>query len=352
MTDAAVHCVDLSKSYGEVSAVRGFSLTLDQGETLALLGPSGCGKTTTLRLIAGFEVPDSGEVRIGDTVVSAPGRWLPPERRGVGVVFQDYALFPHLDVWQNVAFGLHRLSKEKRGQRVQEILALVDLVKVADRYPHELSGGQQQRVALARALAPMPLVVLLDEPFSNLHADLRAQMRHEVKRILRASGSTAIIVTHDQEEALTLGDRVAVLQEGQLQQVGPPEQIFHRPATRFVAEFLGIADFLPGELIRQGIRTELGLVRQPVAEGVGRRVDVMVRPHDVVLYPDPGGSSVVVGRRFRGAEYLYTAQLSSGLIVHSTQPHIVNLPIGSRVHVVAEPGHPLIYFDGKGAVER
>jgi len=236
-------------------AVDGLSLRVTEGEILALLGPSGCGKTTTLRLIAGLESPDAGTITLRGQIVAGPGRAVPPEERGVGIVFQDYALFPHLTVADNVAFGLPRAA---RRSRVEAVLELVGLGGFGPRYPHELSGGQQQRVALARALAPAPALLLLDEPFSNLDADLRAQMRDEVERILRTSGTTAVFVTHDQEEAFTLADRVGVLLAGRIEQLAPPQELYHRPATRFVAAFVGAADFLPGVVTAQGIVTEVG----------------------------------------------------------------------------------------------
>ncbi|MBA3531784.1 MAG: ABC transporter ATP-binding protein [Ardenticatenales bacterium] len=326
------------------------SLTAYRGEILALLGPSGCGKTTTLRLIAGFEVPDTGMLLIDNKVVAGAGRWLPPEKRGLGVVFQEYALFPHYTVEQNVGFGLHQLPRHARAARVQEVLELVSLGEMSRRYPHELSGGQQQRVALARALAPKPVVVLLDEPFSNLDADLRVQMRTEVKRILREAHSTAIFVTHDQEEALCMGDRVAIMNQGRLEQVDIPESVFHTPATRFVADFLGLADFIPGVTTTRGLDTELGLIPQPAPGILGRALEVMIRPHDVMLHPDHDGPGKVIRREFYGAENLYVVQLPSGSVVRSSQPHTVSLPLGARVRVLCEPGHALTCFEGEHAV--
>ena len=260
-------------------AVDGLSLRVAEGEILALLGPSGCGKTTTLRLIAGLENPDAGTITLRGQVVAGPGRAVPAEERGIGIVFQDYALFPHLTVADNVAFGLPRAA---RRSRVEPVLDLVGLGGFGPRYPHELSGGQQQRVALARALAPAPALMLLDEPFSNLDADLRAQMRDEVERILRTSGTTAVFVTHDQEEAFTLADRVGVLQAGRMEQLAPPQELYHRPATRFVAAFVGAADFLPGLVTAQGIVTEVGDVRQrgpAPGRRSGRRDDPPRRHH-------------------------------------------------------------------------
>ncbi len=341
----------VSKRFGadRPPAVDGLSLRVEQGEILALLGPSGCGKTTTLRLIAGLESPDAGRIILRGRVVAGPGVEVPPEERGVGIVFQDYALFPHLTVAGNVGFGLPRGA---RRARVDEVLDLVGLGGLGDRYPHELSGGQQQRVALARALAPAPAVMLLDEPFSNLDADLRAQMRDEVERILRSSGTTAVFVTHDQEEAFTLADRVGVLRAGALEQLAPPAQIYHRPATRFVAAFVGAADFLPGAVTDEGIVTELGTFANAESLAPGARVDVMIRPDDVSFEPDAEGPGTITRRYFRGSETVYCIRLPSGYRVHCSQPSASILPAGTRVrvssrmlHVVAFPADPAATHD-------
>jgi iron(III) transport system ATP-binding protein len=330
---------------GGAPAVDDLSLAVERGRILALLGPSGCGKTTTLRLIAGFETPDAGRITIaGRTVADArDGGHVEPEARGVGIVFQDYALFPHLTVGENVAFGLPRSGRSARGERVGQILDLVGLAELADRYPHELSGGQQQRVAVARALAPAPAVILLDEPFSNLDADLRAQMRDEVEKILRSTGTTAIFVTHDQEEAFTIADQVGVLDCGRLEQLGPPEAIYHHPATPFVAEFVGAADFLPGIVTSQGIVTEIGVFGNVEAREPGEKVRVMIRPDDVTFVPDPQGEAVILRRSFRGSENLYSLGLPSGHRVHSSQPSSTAFATGTRVRPEAHVIHVVTF---------
>ena len=327
---------------GGPPAVADLSLTVARGEIVTLVGPSGCGKTTTLRLVAGFERPDAGEVRIGDALVDdAKNVFVPPEQRHVGIVFQDFALFPHLTVAANVGFGLR--AGPPRAQRVREMLELVGLGEVGDRYPHQLSGGQQQRVAVARALAPSPALLLFDEPFSNLDADLRAQVRGVVQAALRATGSTALFVTHDQEEALELGDRVGVMARGRIEQLGTPDDTYHRPVNRFVAEFLGAAAFVPGVVSRSGVSTELGLISPVHGLAPGTKVDVLVRPDDVTFTPAQDGQGLVIERMFRGSEVRYTVQLPSGLRLPCSQPSATTVPVGSRVHVDVSLHHVVTF---------
>lgn len=339
----SVHCEHVTKSYRGILAVHELSLTVPQGEILALLGPSGCGKTTTLRLIAGFEKPEAGHIMLGDREVVGPNSFVPPERRQVGMVFQHYALFPHLTVAANVAYGL---TKHKdSAARVREVLAVVGLSGLETRMPHELSGGQQQRVALARALAPRPQVLLLDEPFSNLDADRRATVRMQVREILKTVGTTALFVTHDQEEALAVGDRVAVLNHGCLEQIAAPQELYARPATRFVAEFFGQPFFLSGRVATDGLHTELGFVAQPPSLPIGTPVDVLARPDDVVLTPDPSGSARITHGTFRGDSYLYEVALPSGRVVKCFGPHATPYPPGMLAHVTLTPGHALVCFN-------
>jgi len=322
-------------------AINRLNLSLRNGEILALLGPSGSGKTTALRLIAGFEAPDEGTILLNGNPMAGNGFWVPPEKREIGMVFQDYALFPHLTLLENVAFGL-RGKKREREAKSMAVLDLVGMESMARRYPHELSGGEQQRVALARALAPSPLLILLDEPFSNLDADMRAEMRREVEKILRQSGMTAILVTHDQEEAFSMADRVGVLKNGSLEQLAAPETLYHTPATRFVADFVGQADFLPGE-VREGILTEVGTFYDGSGLPKGTKVELMIRPDDVDLDLSETGNGVITSRRFRGSENLYTLKLPSGLRLHSSQSSTRVVPIGTKVQVIVRPSHVVVF---------
>ena len=331
----------VSKAYqpGGLPAVDALSLSVEEGEIVALLGPSGCGKTTTLRLINGFEAPDTGCIEIAGRTVAGGGTFVPPEARGIGMVFQDYALFPHLTVVQNIAFGIKKLEAAERLRRTQRALRITELEELADRYPHELSGGQQQRVALARAMSPGYEIVLLDEPLSNLDADLRAQLRGQVRRVLKKTQKTAILVTHDQDEAFQIADRVGVLNRGRLEQVGTPEEIYQTPASRFVADFVGAADFIPGTVQREGIHTELGLFPNANGIPIGCQVYVMIRPDEVLILPDPAGPAVVTERLYLGADKVYTLRLPSEIHIRSNQHSTPNLPIGTRVAVRVSPSH-------------
>ncbi len=274
--------------------------------------------------------------------------FVPPEQRGVGVVFQEYTLFPHLTVAENILFGLRKLSAQSRAQRLRDMLETVGLTSLVQRYPHELSGGQQQRVALARALAPRPAVLLLDEPFSNLDADLRSQMLHEVYAMLRELGTTAVFVTHDHEEAFMVADRVGVLNRGKLEQLGRPEEIYYLPATRFVARFVGQANFIPGRVVGHTIETMLGFFPNPSSLPQGVTVELMIRPDELDVQPDPAGNATVMSRRFRGADTLVVVQLSSGLMLHSHQSPALVLQPRERVRVVAQPAHVVAFLAAEG----
>ena len=334
----ALRCRGLVKTFGGSPVVDGVELAVADGQFVALLGPSGCGKTTTLRMIAGFESPDRGTIELQGRTVAGPGVLDPPERRRVGMVFQEGALFSHLSVGGNVGFGVRR--REERVASVERALALVGLAGFADRMPHELSGGQQQRVALARALAPRPDLILLDEPFANLDAELRVSVRLEVRSILREVGASAVLVTHDQEEALSLADRVAVMLNGRIHQVGSPEELYHRPATRAVALFVGDAQFLAGTARGRRVETELGEL--PLVSEAAGEVDVLIRPERIRLAPprerEPA-NAVVEDRLFFGHDQLLRVRLRSGARV--------NVRLGAYGGI--RPGH-LVHVAVKGAV--
>lgn len=322
------------KRFPGVAAANGVSFELPKGQLMALLGPSGCGKTTTLRLIAGFERLDAGSIAIGGQRVAGPGLHLPPERRRIGMVFQEYALFPHLSVAHNVSFGLHAYTGD-RSRRVAQVLELVGLTGLEQRMPHELSGGQQQRVALARALAPEPDLVLLDEPFSNLDAGLRVRVRAEVRGILRQANATAIFVTHDQEEALSLVDTVAVLIQGVVHQVAAPQKLYRQPADVQVAAFLGDANFLPGTATGRQVECELGML-EAVTENYGA-VDVLVRPENLSVMPASADALTRVRAiNFFGHDQLITVQLASGRMVDARLGPMYHFAIGQPVHLRVE----------------
>jgi len=333
---ATVQLQSVSKRFGATVALDDASLTVLSGEFVALLGPSGCGKTTLLRIIAGFEAPDAGDVRIAGHTV-AGSAWRAPERRQVGMVFQDYALFPHLTVAQNVAFGLPRRGHEPR---VADVLELVGLPGLGARLPHELSGGQRQRVALARALAPEPQIVLLDEPWSSIDPLLRIAMRDELAAILRAAGTTVLLVTHDQEEALALADRVALMRAGRIVQVDSPERLYHEPADRWAAEFVGAANFLRADLAGGRALTCLGAF---AAAGPDGDCEVLVRPELVALEIDAGGEGLVVGREFRGHDVMYRVALADGTALSSQRPSNELVELGARVRLHVYPG-PIAVF--------
>jgi iron(III) transport system ATP-binding protein len=319
-----------------VAAVQNVSLQVESGAIVVMLGPSGSGKTTLLRLIAGFEKPDTGEISIGDHVVASVQHWIPPEKRGIGMVFQDFALFPHLTVQENIAFGLHQLPAAVRTERVQQMLTLINLPSIAQAYPHQLSGGQQQRVAIARALAPQPKVLLLDEPFSNIDTDLRQQMREEVRQLLHSQRMTAILVTHDQREAIEMADYLAVLNQGRLEQWGTPQDIYCRPVNQFIAKFVGQAVFLNGEVQGNLVRTEVGQFTTHTDFGAGtHHVRVLVRPENVHLGHGKTFSSKgrIAQRRYWGGEYHYWVTLESGQIIKANYPVGQPLAFGSPIGV-------------------
>jgi iron(III) transport system ATP-binding protein len=343
----------ISKNYGPEKAVEELSLSVNDGELLTLLGPSGCGKTTTLRMIAGLEEPTSGTITIADETVTADadGAFRKPEERDVGIVFQDYALFPHLTVAENIAFGLDELDDEETDARVAELLELVDLEAHETKMPGQLSGGQQQRVALARSLAPEPDVLLLDEPFSNLDVRLRVEMREEVRRILKRAGVTAISVTHDQEEALSISDRVAIMNDGAIAQVGNPGEVFENPESRFVASFLGQASFLSARVTDERLETGLGSfgrqrLNGPIEAYDGAMIDVLVRPDDLQAMPtsEPKADGYVVHRQYNGPNFIYRVELHSGDVVHCMHNHVETFEAGQPVAVDLVADHELAWY--------
>ena len=342
---------DVTKSFGAETAVEGVSMEIRRGELLTFLGPSGCGKTTTLRMIAGLEQPTAGTISIaGERVADADG-FVPPERRDVGIVFQNFALFPHLTVRENIAFGLSDEDDAATTARVDELLDLVDMPRHGEKTPDQLSGGQKQRVALARSLAPEPDVLLLDEPFSNLDVRLRVEMREEVRRILKEAGVTAVSVTHDQEEALSISDRVAVMNDGQLEQVGRPESVFEQPESKFVASFLGRASFLEGHLRDGKVETGVGRFNAATLEGYdtvydGAPVDVLVRPDDLRATPADRevADGTVVSRQYVGPSFIYRVDLDSGEAVHCLHNHVEEFEFDQPVSVDLVADHPLAWY--------
>jgi iron(III) transport system ATP-binding protein len=332
-TDLALRLVDVAKRFGRTLAVADVTLDLAPGELLTLVGPSGCGKSTLLRLIAGLHVVDSGRIEIGGVVVDDGRRRLDPERRHVGLVFQDHSLFPHMTVAANVGFGVRDVTRHERTVRVSWLLELVGCGGLADRYPHEISGGERQRVALARAIAPRPRVLLFDEPFASLDPVLRAGVRAEIVALLRRAGTSAVFVTHDQTEALAVGDRVAVLCDGRVQQLGTPEVVYGRPANRFVAGLMGEASFLPVWEEGGSLVTELGPARRSEADHDVPAEDLVavVRPNTVELVSDAQGTAVVSAVEFRGATRAYTLRLhGGGELLVSTDDRVV-FAVGARV---------------------
>ena len=343
-------------------AVENATLDLNQGDLLGLLGPSGCGKTTLLRLIAGFERPQSGMIELAGRQVCGAGAWILPERRDVGVVFQDYALFPHLTVAENVSFGLKHLARKGKmapqqvRERTAEAIVLVGLKGMNTRYPHELSGGQQQRVALARALAPQPSIILLDEPFSNLDVQVRLYLRQEVRDILKGIGASGVFVTHDQEEALAISDQVAVMRQGRIEQVGSPEDIYREPASRFTAEFITQANFLPARRSSEGWETEVGCFhadktpdKDCYPESKADVGELMIRQEDLQLQADDQAAMLVRDRHFLGREYKYCLQTPSGRTLHARTPLGTQLAIGERVRAFVASQRQLRFFPRTGS---
>ena len=336
-------------------AVQSVSLALRTGDIGVLIGPSGCGKTTLLRAVAGLEPATDGYIKLAGETVSSASINLPAEKRHIGMVFQDYALFPHLDVRHNVGFGIHHLPRPERRARVEQVLQLVGLEGTEGRFPHELSGGQQQRVALARAMAPKPRLLLLDEPFSNLDVDLRERLAHELRAILKAAGATALFVTHDQLEAFAIGDHIGVMHEGQLHQWDDAYSLYHRPATRFVADFIGHGVFAPARIVEESghtvVKTPLGDLSDvlecplPGAYPNGE-CDVLLRADDIVHDDDAPVKAEIIRKAFRGSEFLYTLRLQDGQEVMAHVPSHHDHTLGEWIGIRTKVDH-VVTFDRK-----
>lgn len=332
--------------YGNVRVVNDLSFRIRRGTLACLLGPSGCGKTTLLRAVAGLESITAGEILLRGQVVSTASYTLPPERRGIGMVFQDYALFPHLNVRDNITFGLRRQSATERQQRAEELLQLVDLQGLGDRYPHELSGGQQQRVSLARALAPRPDLVLLDEPFSSLDVELRERLGVETHEIFKSQGITALLVTHDQHEAFAMADQIGIMRAGRIAQWDTPYNVYHEPADRFVADFIGQGSFLKGRLLdHDRLETEIGVIKGNRAYGwpQGSKVDLLLRPDDVQPDPHSGLRGRVLKKTFKGPQILYTLAVGEGAQILALFPSHQDHEIGDEVGIRIDAQHLVVF---------
>ncbi len=339
---ARLDFTDVSHAYARTPVLQGVSFSVEPGKIACLLGASGCGKTTVLRCIAGFEPVRSGTVALDGIVMSAKNVLVPPEKRRIGVVFQDFALFPHLTVAGNIAFGLHASPAAERHARVQELLEIVGLGQLGAQYPQELSGGQQQRVALARALAPRPQLLLLDEPFSNLDVEMRERLSVEVRDILKRERITAVLVTHDQNEAFNIADMIGIMKDGRIEQWDTPYRLYHEPLTRYAADFIGQGTFLPGTVLANGrIEVELGQFMPDAAPRwpAGTAVDVLLRPDDVLHDDESPLQATVLHRAFRGAEFLYTLRLQRGGQVFSLVPSHHNHAIGEKIGIRLELDH-------------
>jgi len=343
----------IHQAYDDHEVVRGLSFALERGAIGCLLGPSGCGKTTVLRCIAGFESVARGEILLNGRIVSAAGVMVPPEERRIGMVFQDYALFPHLSTADNVGFGLHGLPRADRPKRVTELLDAVGLTGLARKYPHELSGGQQQRVALARALAPQPDLLLLDEPFSNLDVDMRERLGVEVREIIKRTRTTAILVTHDQHEAFAIADEIGIMHAGRIEQWDSAYNLYHRPANRFIADFVGQGVLVPGSVLNpRQVAIELGTLNGEIPHeceigcdvcGKGCQVEVLLRPDDIVHDDASELQAEVLHKAFRGAEILYTLKLASGRKVLALVPSHHNHALGERIGIRLDVDHVVAF---------
>ncbi len=337
---------DINVHYGSMHIVHDVNFELNDGRIGCLLGPSGCGKTTILRAIAGFENPSHGSIHISGELISCPEKQLAPEKRNIGMMFQDFALFPHLCVADNIRFGINALSAKEQQQRISELLSMVGMTTLAKSYPHQLSGGQQQRVALARAMAPRPSILLLDEPFSSMDIELREQLAREVRAILKQENVTAILVTHDQNEAFAMADEICVINEGAIQQHDSAYNLYHQPANRFVADFIGEGVIISGMVVGENmVNTELGNIQGKLPTGIkkGHEVDVLIRPDDVIHNDEATETAVVVERAFRGSNFLYTLRMDSGTEVLSLVPSHHDHKINEKIGIQLEFDHLVIF---------
>ena len=336
----------LDAGYDDLQVLNQISFSLRPGEIGCVLGPSGCGKTTVLRAVAGFEPAWRGRILIDDTVVSSRKFNLPPEKRNIGMVFQDFALFPHLRVEDNVRFGLKGMNRRDQQTRIQEMLAIVGMPAYAQAYPHQLSGGQQQRIALARALAPRPRILLLDEPFSNMDVELREQLAREVRSILKQENNTAMLVTHDQNEAFAMADQICVMNEGRILQQGSGYDLYHKPTNRFVADFIGQGVIIPATVENPTtVKTGLGVIQgnSRIEAETGTMVDILIRPDDVIHDDESEDSAIVVEKAFRGADFLYFLRMDSGIEVMCLAPSHHNHKINERIGIRLNVDHLVIF---------
>ena len=357
MTNPLLQLKDIYLSYGSNTVIQHIDLELQEGEIGCLLGSSGCGKTTLLRSIAGFEKPDQGQILIRNNVVNDNVIFVPPEKRNIGMVFQDFALFPHLSVSKNIAFGLNsgqnKLNKEAQNNRIKELLEMVGLPDIGHKFPHQLSGGQQQRVALARALAPKPDLLLLDEPFSSLDVELRESLATEVAKIIKHEGITAILVTHDQNEAFAMADKVGLLQKGEIIQWDSPYNLYHRPATQYAANFIGQGVMIPGQVKDNNtIVTDLGIIHGKVPIGCKENcpVDVLVRPDDVIHDDDSVNQLEIIDKVFRGAEFLYTLKVNDTTNILCIAPSHHDHELNSQLGITLDMTHIVVFKKAQNTI--
>jgi iron(III) transport system ATP-binding protein len=332
-------------SYDSLVVIKDFSFKLAKGDIACLLGPSGCGKSTILRTIAGFEAPSKGSITLNKNEISSPLRQITPELRNIGMVFQDYALFPHLTIFENIQFGLKQ-KKEHKLEKVNKLINLVDLNGYEHRYPHELSGGQQQRVALARALAPEPELLLLDEPFSNLDAELRNRLSLDIRKILKSLNISAILVTHDQKEAFAMSDQIGVIDQGIIQQWGSPYELYHEPQNHFVASFIGQGAFIKGVILEPDtFKTEIGLLKgnRAYCWKKGTPVEILIRPDDVIQAKNSKLNAHVIGKIFAGTSTQYQLKLASGTNIEALFPSHQDFQVGDSIHIEIDAEHLIAY---------